>query len=56
MFHFIPYTEKIFSRAGKKNEAENFAHFEKNLFFEKYDTPSFSYFFDRKQTFANAKK
>jgi hypothetical protein len=31
--------EKLFSEAKKKNEVEDFAHFEKVLFFSKNDTP-----------------
>ncbi len=36
--------EKLFSEAEKKDEVENFAHFEKNEFFEKRQPSSFSCF------------
>jgi hypothetical protein len=43
--------EKLFSEAEKKDEVENFAHFEKNEFFEKRQPSSFSYFSTGKKHF-----
>ncbi len=48
--------EKLLSEAEKKNEVENFAHFEKDLFFRKMTPFEYFVFFDQKKAFAKAKK
>ena len=48
--------KKIFSEAEKKSEVENFAHFEKDVFFRKTTPSQYFVFFDRKEAFAKAKK
>jgi hypothetical protein len=56
MFRFIAHTEKIFSEAGKKNETENFAHSKTICFLKNTTLFKLFIFFDRKKTFATAKK
>jgi hypothetical protein len=41
---------------GKRNEAENFVHFEEDLFFRKITLSQYFVFFDRKENFTKAKK
>jgi len=45
-----------FSKASKKKKVENFTHFEKVVFFEKNDIRRVFRIFDRKESFAKAKK
>jgi hypothetical protein len=47
--------EKLFSEPETKNEIENFAYFDKDVFFRKA-TSQYFVFFDRNEVFAKAKK
>jgi hypothetical protein len=47
--------KKLVFEAGKTNEVENFAHFEKDVFFSKNNTFRVFHIFDRKEAFIEAK-
>ena len=48
--------KKLFSEAEKKNKVENFAHFEKDVFFSQNDILQIFRIFRPEKAFAEAKK